>query len=74
MEWVIANWWWLSFCIPVVLAGLKVAAKFIPGVWDDKIVTVLAMIWDISRGRTPRHTTGKPKVEKYSRGGEEPED
>lgn len=47
MEWIIANWWWLApVGIPVGLGVLKGVAKIIPGVEDDKIVTMLAQSWD----------------------------
>ncbi len=60
MEWIALNWWWLSpIAIPLILGGLKVAANKTKWVWDDKIVTLLAGIWDMSKGLIPRNTTGK---------------
>ena len=78
MEWLLANWVLFSpVVVPFALWIFKRRAKKSPNVWDDKLVTFLAGLWDVYRGRTLRHTTGKVKpeiVEKYSRGGEEPED
>ncbi len=81
MEFIIANWWWISFFIPGILIGLKVGAKLTKWDGDDKIVTLLAGLWDIYKGRKPRTSTGKPKKvkepkpkpKKYSEGGDTPE-
>ena len=72
MGWLLANWGLFSpIVVPIALWILKRRAKKTEAVWDDKIVTLLAGVWDISRKRTPRHTTGKTKL---SEGGETPED
>lgn len=75
MEWMLANWeLFAPIVVPIALWFLKRYAKKSKNVWDDKLVTLLAGIWDISRKRTPRNTTGKAKVKKYSHGGDTPED
>ncbi|MEA3420836.1 MAG: hypothetical protein U9Q97_04065 [Acidobacteriota bacterium] len=68
MEWIALNWWWVSLCIPVVLGILKVAAKLTKWDGDDKIITLLAGLWDMFKGRVPRTTTGRPKKKKYREG------
>jgi len=88
MAFLIANWWWLSpLGIPAILGAMKVAAKLTPSVQDDKIVTLLAGLWDIVRGKVPRGLTGKkakeaidnlasmpgPEIQRHCRGGETPE-
>lgn len=85
MEWFLANWGWASpIVIPIALFFLKRQAKKTPNVLDDKIVTFLAGIWDVYKGREPRKTTGKVKKtnskqqistskKKYSEKGEDPE-
>jgi len=60
MEWIALNWWWISpIAIPIVLGGLKYTAKKTKWVWDDKVITLLAGVWDMSRGLQPRNITGK---------------
>jgi len=85
MTFLVANWWWLSpLGIPAILGALKVAAKLTPWAWDNKIVTLLKGIWDVTRGKTPKNWTGSPTAEvlkkllkskrettRYCRGGEE---
>jgi len=66
MEFIIANWWWLSLCIPTVLGALKVAAKMTKWTGDDKIVTLLAGIWAIYKDKPPKVTTGKLKEKNVS--------
>jgi len=62
MEWITVNWWWLSaFAIPVGIGTLKFVANKTSWVWDDKIVTLLAGIWDMAKGSIPRNTTGPKK-------------
>jgi hypothetical protein len=60
MLWIVSNWWWISpVAVPLLLGGLKYAAKKTKWVGDDKIVTLLAGVWDMSRGIAPRSETGK---------------
>jgi len=59
MEWILANWWWVApVGVPVTLGILKGAAKIIPGVEDDKIVTMLDQWWNRVRQRAPNSWRG----------------
>jgi len=52
MEWIAANWWWLSpLLIPLIFRILEYAAKKTKWVTDDRVVTLLRGIWEMSRGR-----------------------
>lgn len=60
MGWIVLNWWWLApIVVPLAIGGLKYAAIKTPWVWDDKIITLIAGIWDMSIGHMPRNKTGK---------------
>lgn len=55
MAWVIANWWWISWVlsilvIPGILGTLKIIALKTKTVKDDKIVTLLIEWWSASKG------------------------
>ena len=54
MEWIVANWWWLSWIlnilvVPAILGALKVIAMKTKSVKDDKIITLLIEWWDVSK-------------------------
>ena len=51
------SWIVTSIGAPLILGGLKLAAKKTDWVWDDKAVTLLAGLWDIYRGKSPRNFT-----------------
>jgi hypothetical protein len=46
MEWISTNWFLVSLAVPTALGILKGVAKIIPGVKDDKIVTMLEQAWN----------------------------
>jgi len=59
MEWVVINWWWISWIlsllvIPGGLGVLKVIATKTETVKDDRIVTLLIEWWNMSRGLLKR--------------------
>jgi len=54
MIWVVANWWWISWVlsilvIPGILGILKVIAVRTANVHDDRIVTLLIEWWTMSK-------------------------
>lgn len=55
MEWVVINWWWLSWVlnflvIPAILGLLKVIAIKTKTVKDDKITTLMIEWWLAAKG------------------------
>lgn len=55
MEWAIANWFWISWVlsilvIPGILGILKIIAIRTKNVHDDQIVTLLIEWWKATRG------------------------
>lgn len=55
MAWIIANWWWISWVLSIVvipagLGALKIVAKKTETVKDDRVVTLLSEWWSASKG------------------------